>query len=201
MDNFKPTWLYIKQHNITGLKYFGMTTQLDPIKYRGSGKYWRLHLKTHGNKVSTIWYQLFTDQESLTSYALNFSIENNIIESDDWANLLFEDGVGNIGKPHTEETRRKIKEKRKFQIITEDTKRKISESNIGKHNIPKSEESIQKIKEARKHQEIKPHSEITKSKMSLSWGNRPILCCSHCNIKSKNVSLMNRYHFDNCKKK
>ena len=26
---FKPTWLYIKQHNTTGLKYFGKTTK-DP---------------------------------------------------------------------------------------------------------------------------------------------------------------------------
>lgn len=35
--------LYVKIHNVTGLKYFGKTTK-DPFKYRGSGKYWLAHL-------------------------------------------------------------------------------------------------------------------------------------------------------------
>ena len=41
-DSFVPTWLYIKQHNITKLKYFGKTVRKDPIKYKGSGTYWNL---------------------------------------------------------------------------------------------------------------------------------------------------------------
>lgn len=36
-DNFVPPWLYIKQHNQTGLKYFGKTIRKDPKKYKGSG--------------------------------------------------------------------------------------------------------------------------------------------------------------------
>jgi hypothetical protein len=44
MKLFKPTTLYVKTHNITGLKYFGKTTN-DPFKYKGSGKYWLDHLK------------------------------------------------------------------------------------------------------------------------------------------------------------
>ena len=30
-------YLYVKQHSITGLKYFGRTTQANPYKYKGYG--------------------------------------------------------------------------------------------------------------------------------------------------------------------
>ena len=125
MQEFKPVWLYIKEHNVTKLKYFGKTTTADPIKYKGSGTYWKRHIKIHGNDVSTIWIKLFTDKELLIEYALLFSKENNIIESKEWANLKYEDGLdgGNI----TEEIKEKIRVKRKDQMITEETKTKISE--------------------------------------------------------------------------
>ena len=51
-SNFIPTWLYIKQHNQTKLKYFGKTIH-DPLSYKGSGKYWLRNLHKHGNDVST----------------------------------------------------------------------------------------------------------------------------------------------------
>lgn len=80
-SSFVPTWLYIKQHNKTGLKYFGKTTRKDPIRYLGSGTYWTRHLNVHSNDVTTIWCQLFTDKTELTEYALKFSSDNNIVES------------------------------------------------------------------------------------------------------------------------
>ena len=52
--------LYVKTHNKTGLKYLGRTTQ-DPYKYKGSGTYWRSHLKKHGNRVGYFSpYRLFS---------------------------------------------------------------------------------------------------------------------------------------------
>jgi len=89
----KPTYLYIKQHKITGLKYFGKTTK-HPENYYGSGKYWKKHIKKHGEKfVETIWSKFFIDEKELTEYALNFSKENNIVESLEWANLKEENGL------------------------------------------------------------------------------------------------------------
>ena len=89
----KPTYLYIKQHSITKLKYFGKTHK-NPMEYMGSGKHWLRHIKKHGKKyVETIWYQLFTDKNKLIEYALNFSKENNIVESNNWANLKNENGL------------------------------------------------------------------------------------------------------------
>jgi hypothetical protein len=89
----KPTYLYIKQHTKTGLKYFGKTTKEDPVTYLGSGLHWKRHIKKHGEFVETIWYKLFTDEKSLIEYALNFSKENNIVESKEWANLKNENGL------------------------------------------------------------------------------------------------------------
>lgn len=91
---FKPTYLYIKEHTETKLKYFGKTTLSDPVKYLGSGKYWLNHIEKHGkDKVTTTWYHLFTDQNELTNFAIKFSKDNNITESDDWANLCDENGL------------------------------------------------------------------------------------------------------------
>ena len=87
------TYLYIKQHEITGLKYFGKTTK-NPETYLGSGKYWKKHIKKYGqNFVKTIWYQLFIDKNELIQYALDFSKRNNIVNSKEWANLKEENGL------------------------------------------------------------------------------------------------------------
>jgi hypothetical protein len=108
-----PTYLYIKKHSITGLKYFGKTTESDPYKYLGSGTYWKKHYKKHGKEfIETIWVSdPFTDKELLIEFALKFSEENNIVKSKDWANLIPENGLqggGNKGIPPSEETRKKL---------------------------------------------------------------------------------------------
>jgi hypothetical protein len=90
----KPTYLYIKQHSITGLKYFGKTTKDNPLEYLGSGKHWKRHIKKHGiEHVITLWHQLFTNEQELMEYAIKFSNDNNIVESKDWANLKEENGL------------------------------------------------------------------------------------------------------------
>lgn len=102
----KPTYLYIKQHSISKLKYFGKTVKKDPYTYLGSGKYWRRHIKKYGEEfVETIWIELFTDKDKLINFALNFSNKNNIIESSDWANLKLENGLDGGFDKHTEKSK------------------------------------------------------------------------------------------------
>lgn len=98
--------LYIKTHNVTGLKYFGKTTKKDPYKYKGSGKYWLQHLKKHGYDVSTEIIGRFDSQEDCTKFALKFSEENQILESKEWANLRVENGLDGAptGNSFSEET-------------------------------------------------------------------------------------------------
>lgn len=108
---FKPTWLMIKQHNVTGLKYFCKTINKDPIKYKGSGTVWRRHIKVHGNSITTLWCQLFLTKEEIQIYAVKFSIEHDIVNIRNeigvkiWANLIVENGIdggGNAGMQMSE---------------------------------------------------------------------------------------------------
>jgi hypothetical protein len=94
----KPTYLYIKKHSITGLKYFGKTTQKDPYAYIGSGTYWRAHVKKYGRQhIITEWVsEPFTNKDLLVEYASNMSNELNIVKSNEWANLVNEDGIAGI---------------------------------------------------------------------------------------------------------
>lgn len=91
---FKPTYLYIKQHSVTGKLYLGKYSGTRVEKYVGSGKYWADHLKIHGKEhVVTLWYCLFFDVESLTNAAKTISQLCDIVKSDAWANLVEEDGL------------------------------------------------------------------------------------------------------------
>ena len=100
----KPTYLYIKQHSITGLKYFGKTSK-DPYKYPGSGTYWLRHITKYGKQfVKTLWVSDLYYDTSIADIALHFSKENNIVESNNWANLILENGLDG-GIPLTEEAK------------------------------------------------------------------------------------------------
>lgn len=79
--------LYIKTHNVTGLKYFGKTISKDPYKYKGSGTYWKRHLKVNGNDVNTFILGSFEDEDECKKVAIEFGKLNNIVDSKDWANL------------------------------------------------------------------------------------------------------------------
>ena len=94
-ENFKPTRLYIKQHKITKKLYFGKSTIDNISSYTGSGTYWIRHIKKHGiHHVVTLWVSdWYYDPKSLEEVALHFSKENDIVNSDKWANLTPEDGL------------------------------------------------------------------------------------------------------------
>jgi hypothetical protein len=92
--DFKPTFLYIKQHSATGLLYFGKSSQKCINRYKGSGTYWTSHIKKHGKSfVETIWFCLYVDQEELTKAAISFSNLWDIVLSEAWANLKIENGI------------------------------------------------------------------------------------------------------------
>jgi hypothetical protein len=107
---FNPTALLVMTHNKTGLKYFCKTTRVDELhKYKGSGVYWKKHLKKHGRDVSVGLLGFYTDKERCVNAAVSFSKENDIATSDLWANIIIEnglDGAGTgeanhrFGKPH-----------------------------------------------------------------------------------------------------
>jgi hypothetical protein len=163
-------YLYLKTHNLTGLKYLGKTESEDPYAYRGSGKHWSRHLKKHGNDVTTEVLFQTEDKEEFKKVALDYSYKWNIVESKDFANMTPEEGQGgntNEGKKFSEETKRKQSEARKGKKHSEETKRKMREAksveknpNYGKTH---SEETKRKQSDAKKG---KKRTEESKRKQS-----------------------------------
>ena len=86
-------YLYVKTHLKTGLKYLGKTEK-DPYVYKGSGFYWKRHIKKHDNDV---WTNVIFQSElkkDIKEIGLYYSNLWNVVESEDWANIRPETGDG-----------------------------------------------------------------------------------------------------------
>lgn len=113
---------------------------------------------------------------------------------------------GNTGKKLKPETIAKMKKARAKQIITEETKMKISNTKKG---VRMSEEARKSMTYKRNNnpswvnsQRNKKLTDETKNKIGLANRGRvfPDKECPHC-LKRGSGPNMTRYHFDNCKSK
>lgn len=201
-------YLYMKTHLDTKLKYFGKTTNPNYEKYTGSGIYWLRHLKKHGYNVRTNLMFCSDSIEEIEKYALKFSEDNNIVESDEWANLKYENGKDGGTRPedHTEAARRKMSLNRRGKVgrptgwkHTEETK---------KHMSKRAKERCERIgppKAAFKKGNIPvnkgiPMSEEQKKLVSERVKKQKTFCCPHCG-KSTFAGNYARWHGDKCKEK
>lgn len=146
-------YLYVKQHKITGLKYFGKTIK-DPYKYNGSGKYWLRHLKKHSHEhVLTLQVWIFDNQESCSEFAKNFSRQNNIVISTHWANLIEEDGINTppslLGYKQSIEHIEKSRKTRTGMKRTESFRKRMSILKTGKKTRPCPNDVRIKMKRSR----------------------------------------------------
>ena len=155
LANFDPTLLLVMQHNVTGLKYFCKTSVLDRVNwYKGSGTRWTNHLNVHGRDVSVGVMGLYTDKQKCLEAALKFSTDNNIANSDEWANLVNETGMKGAsmkgkrnpfyGKKHSPESIKKISQSKigvstnKGAYRSPEQKAKISASLKGRKKTMKN---------------------------------------------------------------
>lgn len=90
-------YLLVKTHKKTGLKYLCQTTRKNYGKYRGSGKYWKLHIRVHGLDVDTKVIQKCYTQSALESWGLFYSKLWSVVVSNKWANIVPENGSGGAG--------------------------------------------------------------------------------------------------------
>jgi len=128
--------LYIKTHNITGLKYFGKTKSKDPHKYKGSGVYWTNHINKHGYNVTTEILGQFTDIVECKKVAILFSKNNNIVESKGWANLKEEslDGGWDYINDNGLNLFSNLSEEAKIKYVNGSRKGGITSGNLAKLN-------------------------------------------------------------------
>jgi hypothetical protein len=202
-----PTVLYIKQHSITGLKYFGKTTR-DPYKYNGSGKHWVRHIKKHGRKyiITTDVFGPFTDKDAIIEFALAFSRDNNIVESKDWANQRPENGLDGWtkGVKHHNPSPLKGKPSKKKgkpsgkQLNPSNKPSPLKGKPSKKKGIPTGKPAWNKgISTGPSEKKGKPTGKPAWNKGILT-GQQPEVECPHCGLVGGN-SAMKRHHFDNCK--
>ena len=191
MKQFIPTYLYIKTHNVTGLKYFGKTTN-DPDRYRGSGKYWLAHIKKYSYDVTTEIFGYYIDKEQCIKAATQFSKDNNIVyavnESNKkiWANQIIENGIdgGATGRtiynPMSGESKKKMSDSKKGSIPwnkgktgvtpgnkrprSDETKQRLREANLGKKQ---SQETIDK-----RTAKLKGHIVTKETRLKISAGHK-----------------------------
>lgn len=92
-NNFKPTRLCIKK--LEGIYYFCKSTRKDILKYSGSGIIWKARIKKYGkDKISTVWISdWYYTPDEIQDVAIHFSKENDIVNSEVWANLSPEWGI------------------------------------------------------------------------------------------------------------
>ena len=179
-SEFKPTFLLIMEHNITGLKYFCKTTMLDRVcRYKGSGVAWTKHLKEFGKDITVGVLGFYTNAERCYKAAEEFSREHDVANSKDWANIIPETGkngaslVGELnpfyGKKHTPE------------MVEHLRQQKIGKSvNKGAYRSPEQRAKISASLKGRKNPAVskaltgKKLSEETKLKISKSGKGRVV---------------------------
>jgi len=220
------TYLYVKQHKITGLKYFGKTTSSDPYKYTGSGLYWSAHLAKHGADIETLNLWTFEDIDECEKFAKDFSQKHNIVESLEWANLKNENGKdggfsGYRWYSNGVEDRLCLKSPGEDWRLGRLNQRPITQGyrwyNNGKINISSSEKPIgDEWKEGmlpknlpslkdNTHNFFRPeHREILKKKNQelLKSGNhstQQCWVCETCGKSGKGLSNYSRWHGKNCR--
>jgi hypothetical protein len=91
------------------------------------------HIKKHNAEQKHLWNSDWYYDTSISRFALKFSNINKIVESDNWANLIPENGLdgGSKGSVLSEQHKQKIKifmTGKCFNDFDEETRKKMSES-------------------------------------------------------------------------
>lgn len=199
--------LYVKTHNLTGLKYLGKTTAKDPHNYFGSGIYWRRHLEKHGYDYTTEIIKECSSNNEIKIWGSYYSKLWNVVESNKWANLTPEtgDGVDSISAKkyatlhhaNMTEEKKKVRSRncsrgqlKRFKESPEsiETKKKKSDSHKGTYRIESPDGRIWITDMGLKDFAEKHKSEILISYWSLFNAYRKCYTNAVSNRAAKNIN-------------
>jgi hypothetical protein len=211
---FKPTRLAVKECN--GIKYLCKSTGKNFEKYKGSGIYWKNIVKKYGKKnVKTIWVSdWFYCPHHIQEFALMYSEYNQVVESDEWANLRPENGLDGGICRKLRETNSVLQTKVQREKVENGThpfldgtvarETQLQRVKDGTHtflggNIQR--EAQQKIVAAGEHhfQDSEWHRESVQKQLSNgNHASQKKICCIHCR-KEVDSANFSKHHGDNCK--
>ena len=150
----------------------------------------RLLFEEYGRWQDEVAWKGLSGQIDSAEINYILSVERNLGEN----NPMYGKPGPMRGKKHTEETKRKIKEKRAQQVmkpVSEETKRKISERHKGREIHENTKLAVLESNKRRAGSKHKQH----KNKGT----KQEIISCPHCG--KEGGTTMYRWHFDNCKLK
>jgi hypothetical protein len=175
-------YLMIKQIDETGMKYLcKCKDNKDHLRYLGSGKLWRRILNRHPEyNVSTQVLGWFKTNAELAVEGLRYSIEFDVANSADWANLINEAGDGGdtiFGRRKVYDTINDVE-----SHIPRNQELPSGWKEGGRRRGPRNPEVTARIVKA---QSGATRGEQTRKRMSDAWrlGKRkpiPKYKCSHC---------------------
>jgi hypothetical protein len=206
--SIEPTRLYIKQCSHCELKYYGKHTGKNIEKYKGGGKYWKRHLKKHKAIAIHIWNSNWFYDTSIVDVATKFSTDNNIVESSNWANMKFENGLdGNSSNFASLLNKTRIENgTHNFlggEIGGNNSRKRVADGTHPFVNSDKQRKNSEKSNRLRiengTHNLQGPNSNI----MRLENGTHPSQTkkiCENCN-KCISISMYARWHGNKCKMK
>ena len=159
----KPLKLMIKKHMLVGIKYLCKTIRENHDAYSGSGTRWNNILNKYGkDHVRTRVIFTTHSKSEFKRVGLLLSEQWDIVDSNDWANLVPENGDGGGGVIGG-----------KMPPRTEQWKARQRAAKIGKPGATKnkklSKEHVEKLRTA---QTGKKHSEETKARIGASLKGR-----------------------------
>ena len=145
--------LYVKTHQLTGLKYLGQTSKSDPHKYTGSGKYWLRHIKQHGKNWDTEILFESQNKQDIDKLGAYYSDLWNVVESNKWANLKPETGNGAALGIHNPMRNPDILAKQQIIIQDPAIKEKHRLATIKAMNTPAVKEKLKTIRNTPNYKE------------------------------------------------
>lgn len=201
--NDKKHFLMLKQHQETGLKYlcYHYGSQSNCFKYTGSGKRWTAHLKKHGYKISTIIIDSKDTKEELAEIGIKYSKLWDVVNSEEFANLIEEDCNTTSEPLQRLEVRLKRNEALKKRIKEEGlTEKEISTREKGVKAMQKPEvraQAARSLKEAwqdpEKNKKFKEAAERRSERISRGeYTEAEIAAYKKCSERQKGKTMKDR---------
>lgn len=147
-----------------------------------------------------------TEEDALQVESELIEVIGRLVDKSGILTNLTSGGGGISGYSHTSEARRRISKRFIGKPLSEEHRKKIGDANRGKERPAEVKEKIRAKLIGRKHPKFVPRkrgatrSEETKERMREAAKNRPKIQCPHCGMQGQ-TSQMKRWHFENCKQK